>query len=58
MLLKKNKLSRIGSTDKFIKASDLGCKRQIRENEKKRKETPQDSFLKEVVEHISIKEEN
>ena len=54
---KKSKLSRVGSTEKFIKASELGFNQQNKNKKRKRKETPQDSFLKEVVEHISTKKQ-
>ncbi len=44
----------MGSTDKFINASELGCKRPSK-TKLKRKETPEGSFLKEVGEHIAFK---
>lgn len=58
---KKSELSRVGSTIKYIEASkiDPSQKKKIMEPPMVlRKETPAGSFLKEVMEHISITVEN
>jgi hypothetical protein len=53
MLLEKSKLSKVGSQEKFIFASQLTTSRK--KNVVNRKCTPKGSLLKEVIEHIDLK---
>lgn len=52
---KKSKLSRVGTTLKYIEASSMTSSRRRTPYNRPRKETPPGSFLKEVIEDLSLK---
>ena len=55
---KKSLLSRIGTLDKFIEAINISCgkrKRKTHVLKVREKESPEGSFLKEVLDHIETK---